>query len=85
MNDTKVRPRLVILGTGFAALSMLRRLDTDRIDLYQLHLGDLPLPRVQALLGTLEDLVADGLIRAYGWSTDRADRVAAFAEAAPRG
>lgn len=66
-----------------AVIDSLRRLDTDRIDLYQLHLGDLPLPRVEALLGTLEDLVAEGLVRAYGWSTDRADRAAAFAEAAP--
>ncbi|MEV0006190.1 aldo/keto reductase [Micromonospora sp. NPDC050980] len=65
-----------------AVVDSLRRLDTDRIDLYQLHLGDLPLPRVEALIGTLDDLVADGLIRAYGWSTDRADRAAAFAQVA---
>ena len=60
----------------------LRRLGTDRIDLYQLHLADLPVPRAQALVGTCEDLVAEGLIRAYGWSTDRADRAAAFGQAA---
>ncbi|WP_406043586.1 aldo/keto reductase [Micromonospora sp. NBC_00898] len=66
-----------------AVTASLRRLDTDRIDLYQLHLGDLPVPRVEALVGTLEDLVADGLIRAYGWSTDRADRAAAFGQLAP--
>ncbi|WP_433349380.1 aldo/keto reductase [Micromonospora sp. CA-111912] len=57
-----------------AVTDSLRRLDTDRIDLYQLHLGDLPVPRAEALLGVCEDLVADGLVRAYGWSTDRVDR-----------
>ncbi|TDC43166.1 aldo/keto reductase [Micromonospora sp. KC213] len=67
-----------------AVVDSLRRLDTDRIDLYQLHLGDLRLARAEALIGTCEELVADGLIRSYGWSTDRADRVGAFAEAAPR-
>ncbi|MEU8300115.1 aldo/keto reductase [Micromonospora sp. NPDC048909] len=61
-----------------AVTDSLRRLGTDRIDLYQLHLADLPVPRAEALIGTLEELVADGLIRAYGWSTDRPDRAAAF-------
>ncbi|SCG52283.1 Predicted oxidoreductase [Micromonospora siamensis] len=61
-----------------AVVASLRRLGTDRIDLYQLHLGDLPVPRAEALLGACEELVADGLVRAYGWSTDRPDRAAAL-------
>ncbi|RIV37844.1 aldo/keto reductase [Micromonospora radicis] len=61
----------------------LRRLGTDRIDLYQLHLADLPVARAQALIGTLEELVTEGLIRAYGWSTDRVDRAGAFGQHAP--
>ncbi|WP_434743640.1 aldo/keto reductase [Micromonospora sp. SH-82] len=61
----------------------LRRLGTGWIDLYQLHLADLPVARGQDLVGTLEELVADGLIRAYGWSTDRPDRAAAFGRDAP--
>ncbi|MGK5522500.1 aldo/keto reductase [Micromonospora sp. URMC 107] len=65
-----------------AVTQSLRRLGTDRIDLYQLHLADLPVPRAEALVGTLEDLVAEGLIRAYGWSTDRPDRAAAFGRGA---
>ncbi|KKK05619.1 aldo/keto reductase [Micromonospora sp. HK10] len=65
-----------------AVVDSLRRLGTDRIDLYQLHLGDLPAPRAEALVGTLEELVADGLVRAYGWSTDRADRAGGFAQVA---
>ncbi|MFC0509310.1 aldo/keto reductase [Micromonospora costi] len=66
-----------------AVTASLRRLDTDWIDLYQLHLADLPLSRAEALIGTLEELVAEGLIRAYGWSTDRPDRAAAFGHGAP--
>lgn len=66
-----------------AVRDSLCRLDTDRIDLLQLHLADLPVARAQALIGALEDLVTDGLIRAYGWSTDRPDRAAAFGLDAP--
>nr|WP_091446270.1 aldo/keto reductase [Micromonospora yangpuensis] len=66
-----------------AVRESLRRLGTDRIDLYQLHLADLPVPRAQALIGELEELVSEGLIRAYGWSTDRADRAAVFGQEAP--
>lgn len=58
----------------------LRRLGTDRIDLYQLHLGDLPISEAEDLLGALEELVDAGKIRYYGWSTDDADRAAAWAE-----
>ncbi|MEW2141638.1 aldo/keto reductase [Micromonospora vinacea] len=65
-----------------AVTASLRRLDTDWIDLYQLHLADLPVPRAEALIGACEDLVAEGLIRAYGWSTDRPDRATAFGHAA---
>ena len=62
-----------------ACRASLRRLGTDRIDLYQLHLGDLPAAQAQEVAGTLEELVADGLIRSYGWSTDDPARAAAFA------
>jgi aryl-alcohol dehydrogenase-like predicted oxidoreductase len=57
----------------------LERLGTDRIDLYQLHVGDLAPERVGDLLATLEALVDAGKIRAYGWSTDDPARAAAFA------
>ncbi len=62
-----------------ACRASLRRLGTDRIDLYQLHVGDLPADRVPEVAGTLEDLVAGGLVRAYGWSTGDPQRAAAFA------
>src|SRR5262249_3493098 len=62
-----------------ACRASLRRLGTDRIDLYQLHLGELPAAQAQEVAGTLEELVADGLIRAYGGSHDDPQRAAAFA------
>lgn len=64
-----------------AVEASLRRLDTDRIDLYQLHLNDLAIPTALALVETLEKLVAEGKIRWYGWSTDFPDRAEAFATA----
>ena len=64
-----------------AVRGSLRRLGTDRIDLYLLHLNDLPAPRALELIPVLDDLVTAGLIRAYGWSTDFPDRARAFAEA----
>jgi len=59
----------------------LRRLGTDYVDLYQLHLNDLAIEHALELIPTLEDLVAAGKLRAYGWSTDHAERATAFAEA----
>jgi aryl-alcohol dehydrogenase-like predicted oxidoreductase len=60
----------------------LRRLDADYIDLYQFHLGDYDLERAPEVRETLEDLVAAGKIRAYGWSTDDPARARFFAEGA---
>ncbi|GIG63332.1 aldo/keto reductase [Longispora fulva] len=60
---------------------ILRRLGTDHLDLYQLHVNHLPLDQALDLIDPLEDLVAAGRIRAYGWSTDHADRAAVFAAA----
>ena len=62
-----------------ACRASLQRLGTDRIDLYQLHLGELPAGQAQEVAATLEELVADGLIRSYGWSTEDPQRAAAFA------
>jgi aryl-alcohol dehydrogenase-like predicted oxidoreductase len=62
-----------------ACADSLRRLGTDRIDLYLLHLGGLPIAQAQDVAGTLEDLVADGLLRGYGWSTDDPQRAASLA------
>jgi aryl-alcohol dehydrogenase-like predicted oxidoreductase len=58
----------------------LRRLDMDYIDLMLFHFNDHPADESLAVRETLEDLVKEGKIRSYGWSTDFADRVQAFAE-----
>lgn len=62
-----------------ACEASLKRLGSDWIDLYQLHLGDLALDRAAGVADTLERLCDDGLIRFYGWSTDDPQRAAAFA------
>jgi aryl-alcohol dehydrogenase-like predicted oxidoreductase len=56
----------------------LKRLGTDYIDLYQLHVWGLTIERALEVREVLEDLVKQGKIRAYGWSTDRVDAVKAF-------
>ncbi len=60
----------------------LRRLQTDVIDVYQLHAGDYDPEKAVELRGVLEDLVKEGKIRWYGWSTDLVDRARVFADGA---
>jgi aryl-alcohol dehydrogenase-like predicted oxidoreductase len=62
-----------------ACEASLRRLNTDYIDLYQFHKGDYDLDRADEVVETLERLVEEGKIRAYGWSTDDPERAKAFA------
>lgn len=57
----------------------LARLGTDVIDLYQFHLGDYDPVRAEEVLATLEDLVAAGKIRSFGWSTNDPERAKVFA------
>ncbi|MEU6355802.1 aldo/keto reductase [Streptomyces sp. NPDC047072] len=63
-----------------ALTASLDRLGTDRIDLYQLHLSDAEPERAAELRDACEEFVAEGLIRAYAWSTDDPARAAVFAE-----
>jgi aryl-alcohol dehydrogenase-like predicted oxidoreductase len=58
----------------------LRRLGTDRIDLYQLHVWDFPLEPALAVREELEALVREGKIRYYGWSTDSVEAARVFGE-----
>lgn len=60
----------------------LRRLDTDYIDVYLIHVWGLTIERALAAREVLEDLVKEGKIRTYGWSTDRLDAIQAFATSA---
>lgn len=56
----------------------LKRLRTDYIDVYLLHIWGLSIERALNVREELENLVKEGLIRTYGWSTDRTDAVKAF-------
>jgi aryl-alcohol dehydrogenase-like predicted oxidoreductase len=62
-----------------ACEASLRRLRTDVIDLYQLHISSLPLEQAEEVAGVLEDLRREGRIRAYGWSTDDVEGARLFA------
>lgn len=62
-----------------ACESSLRRLQIDCIDLYQLHWGSAPVELAEQAMITLEELVAEGKIRWYGWSTDDPDRARVIA------
>jgi len=63
-----------------ACEASLRRLDTDVIDLYQFHDNAFPPEDADRVRETLEELVEEGKIRSYGWSTDFADRAEIFAQ-----
>ncbi|MFX0172182.1 MAG: aldo/keto reductase [Candidatus Hodarchaeota archaeon] len=57
-----------------------KRLQTDFIDLYQLHDSQHDPESVRNVISILEDLVSEGLIGGYGWSTDDVERAQIFAE-----
>jgi aryl-alcohol dehydrogenase-like predicted oxidoreductase len=58
----------------------LRRLGTDYVDVFQFHINDYPATMVDDLVAVCEELVDEGLIRTYGWSTDFVDSAATFAK-----
>jgi aryl-alcohol dehydrogenase-like predicted oxidoreductase len=68
------------VGIRAACEASLKRLNTDYIDLYQFHDNGFPADKAEPVRETLEMLVTDGKIRAYGWSTDFADRAEVFAQ-----
>ena len=63
-----------------ACEASLKRLNTDIIDLYQFHLNGYDPDRAGDVRDTLEALVAEGKILAYGWSTDYPEGARVFAE-----
>ena len=67
-------------GIRKACEESLQRLNTDYIDLYQFHDNGYPANKAEPVRETLEELVKEGKIRAYGWSTDFADRAEVFAQ-----
>lgn len=67
-------------GIRKACHESLQRLNTDYIDLYQFHDNGFPADKAEPVRDTLEELVNEGKIRAYGWSTDFTDRAEVFAQ-----
>ena len=57
-----------------AVEASLRRLQTDRIDLYQMHTPD-PSTPIADTVRVLDELVAEGKIRAYGHSNFSAEQI----------
>jgi aryl-alcohol dehydrogenase-like predicted oxidoreductase len=55
-------------------------LATGHIALYQFHNNGCPAEQAAEVRDTLEALVTEGKIRAYGWSTDYKDRATFFAQ-----
>lgn len=60
----------------------LRRLNTDYLDLYQLHVWGYDVEKSRLVRSVLEELVIEGKIRTYGWSTDRIDAVKDYSKGA---
>ncbi len=56
----------------------LARLGTDYVDVYLLHVWGLSIDRALQVRDVFEDLVKEGKVRTYGWSTDRLDAIEAF-------
>lgn len=57
----------------------LRRLGTDYIDVYFLHVYFCDPEKAREVRDTLEELVREGKIRTYGWSTDAVESARVFA------
>jgi len=77
VEGTEVTPEFVEQSCD----ASLQRLGTDVIDVYLLHIRDYPVDRAEPIRDALEDLVAKGKIRSYGWSTDDPERARFFAQA----
>jgi aryl-alcohol dehydrogenase-like predicted oxidoreductase len=75
-------PGLIIKNVRTDAENSLRRLQTDFIDIYQLHEGGYDPKLALELQSVLEELVSAGKIRWYGWSTDMVENARAFASGA---
>jgi aryl-alcohol dehydrogenase-like predicted oxidoreductase len=73
-------PDQIIKNVRTDVENSLRRLQTDYIDIYQLHDGGYDPKLALELQPVLEELVSAGKIRWYGWSTDIVDSARAFAK-----
>ncbi|MFW6161216.1 MAG: aldo/keto reductase [Planctomycetota bacterium] len=76
MHAAEVTPGLVRTSCE----ESLRRLGTDVIDLFQFHQGGYDPGKAAVVRDACGDLVREGKIRWYGWSTDSPERARVFAE-----
>ncbi|HSD82966.1 MAG TPA: aldo/keto reductase [Anaerolineae bacterium] len=72
-------PDDILHNLPFECERSLRNLNVNTIDLYQFHMWDFPAERIPELLDQLEQLVEQGKIRNYGWSTDNVELSRLFA------
>lgn len=63
-----------------AVEASLKRLKTDYIDIYLLHIWGYPIDKAAETMDALDDLVSEGVIRGYGWSTDSTSRATAYSD-----
>jgi len=75
-------PDQIIQNVRSDVENSLRRLQTDFIDIYQLHEGRYDAQLSLELQSVLEELVSAGKIRWYGWSTDVVENARTFASGA---
>ncbi len=75
-------PDQIIKNVRTDVENSLRRLQTDFIDIYQLHEGGYDPKLALELQVVLEELVSAGKVSWYGWSTDLVDNARAFANGA---
>ena len=66
-------------GIRAALEQSLKRLKRDYIDLFQLHLFDVSLEQALTVSEILEELITEGLIRAYSWCNEQPESINAFA------
>lgn len=78
---TVTEPKDVVSRIRQECETSLRNLKTDYIDLYQFHKGDYPPEKTAEVCDELENLVDEGKIRWYGWSTDNVEGARVFAQA----
>ncbi len=68
-------------GIQTALEQSLKHLQREYIDIYQLHLFDLPLEQALEVSAILDGFQQQGLIRAYSWCNEQATTIEQFARA----
>lgn len=78
--QSNVQKTVILERLREAVNNSLKRLQTDYIDIYQLHNARQDPTSALLIRDCLEELVDEGKIHYYGWSTDDASRAEQFAK-----